>query len=183
MNSRILSLLALSLAEDDMGLYPAKVIGGDKPYDKRTDYMEGWNAYATELIDKAGRIEGWIESIPGTAQQMLLDEVIQASVRKDGIKLWVPCNDLFYWACADCEEITVDELSTLNLALAESPNHGGLLWAARKRGMRPQAAYYRHFTESEVVLFDAAGPERSDTDGKRKDAPPPNPTPKEDARG
>lgn len=30
-------------AATDVGLYPHSVVGGDKPYEKRTEYMEGWN--------------------------------------------------------------------------------------------------------------------------------------------
>lgn len=30
-------------AATDVGVYPAAVIGGEKPYEKRTEYMEGWN--------------------------------------------------------------------------------------------------------------------------------------------
>jgi len=33
----------------DIGVYPEKVIGGPTPYDKRTQWMEGWNACATEV--------------------------------------------------------------------------------------------------------------------------------------
>jgi hypothetical protein len=42
-----------------------------------------------------------------------------------------------------------------------------LLWCCRKRAMRPQAAYYKYYPESEWALFDAAGPERDDPDGRR----------------
>lgn len=37
-------------AMTDIGVYPAKVIGGDKPYDQRTEWMEGWNAALQEVV-------------------------------------------------------------------------------------------------------------------------------------
>lgn len=43
MTTRISRLSAALDAATDIGIYPAQVIGGKKPYKKRTEYMEGWN--------------------------------------------------------------------------------------------------------------------------------------------
>lgn len=98
-------------------------------------------------------------------------------------KLLVNCNDLFYWASADCEEITPDNLDILEQAFkdikpfydlwAKSFKSGKgdkvpyvpmdlapLLFCARVRNMRPQGAYYQDFPPGVDVLFDEAGPER-----------------------
>lgn len=42
--SRIKRLRLALDAATDIGIYPKSVIGGDRPYEKRSDYMEGWNA-------------------------------------------------------------------------------------------------------------------------------------------
>lgn len=110
-------------------------------------------------------------------------------------KLLINCNDLFYWACADSEEITPDNLDVLEQAFADlrtlserwrdwhkakkgnegSPPfiymHLGLeLFCARVRKMRPQGACYDKFPPEVAALFDAAGPPRGDkTDTKRRE--------------
>lgn len=78
------------------------------------------------------------------------------------ITLLVNCNDLFVWGCSDCETLTAADIPDLEQALADCKavsedcgSEAGLLWCARKRGMRPQKAYYKHFPEAMHHLFDA----------------------------
>ena len=80
---------------------------------------------------------------------------------------FVNCNDLFYWGCADCEEITPENVAELERALADAESaekymavHGGELFCCRLRKMRPQGAYYNRIPEALWPLFDACGPER-----------------------
>lgn len=51
--SRIRRLRAALDAATDVGVYPQSVTGGDKPYEKRTDYMEGWNDAQKEALKTA----------------------------------------------------------------------------------------------------------------------------------
>lgn len=86
--------------------------------------------------------------------------------REDGLHAGVNCNDAFYWATADVEEVTPENLPVYVQAYtdcdaAECPWHAGLLFCCRVRGMRPQGAMYRHLDEAVWPLFDAAGPERT----------------------
>lgn len=93
--------------------------------------------------------------------------------RTDGeyapITFFVNCNDLFVWGCADCEEITAADVPEFRSAINDINNaeggcayaHADSLWTARKRGQRPQMAYYKHFSPAEAVLFDACGPEET----------------------
>lgn len=101
----------------------------------------------------------------------------------------VICNDVFAWACADCEEIRPEDIALLRECLSEleviertipedrndsvATAYLPELYAARKRGMRPQAPCYEDkngYGPRVAALLDAAGPERSDSDGKRKAA-------------
>lgn len=83
-------------------------------------------------------------------------------------KWFINCSDMFYWATADCEEILPGDIpsfiETIEDTLALSDEyaycHAPELWVSRKRGMRPQGAYYKHFTPELARLFDACGPER-----------------------
>lgn len=85
----------------------------------------------------------------------------------DPASFFVNCNDLFWWACADLEEITPENIGVLEQALkdcdAVEPRLGSIygpsLFACRVRGMRPQGAAYPK-DEKYWALFDAAGPER-----------------------
>lgn len=36
----------------DIGVYPAAVVGGDKPYEKRSEWQEGWNAHGKEILER-----------------------------------------------------------------------------------------------------------------------------------
>lgn len=87
----------------------------------------------------------------------------------DGVlRLFVNYNDLFWWGCADCEQITPENVEELAKAYKDchdaNPEHfgevyGQLLFCARVRGMRPQGCCYP--TDRKLwPLFDACGPER-----------------------
>lgn len=96
-------------------------------------------------------------------------------------KLWIAenCNDLFYWACADMEEITPETLPILKQAIADcdaayldhegkhKEGHGsiyaGTLYACRIRGMRPQTPCYGSQPPWIRPLLDACGPDRPET--------------------
>ena len=105
-------------------------------------------------------------------------------------KILINCNDLFFWACADCEEVTPDTLEVFEQSIRDvgvfhnrwgdhlraerdvprekrtpeppyvAMSLGLLLYCCRVRKMRPQGAYYDAFPPGVVDLFDAAGPER-----------------------
>ena len=76
--------------------------------------------------------------------------------------LLVNCNDLFYWATADAEEIWPEDIPDLRQAVEDITQDGyyknaDLLWVCRKRKQRPQVAYYKYFDDYEKPLFDACG--------------------------
>lgn len=106
------------------------------------------------------------------------------------VTFFVNCNDLFYWACADCEQLTPENLPKLLDACVDCRKAMGcesygsgidinwtkferfydaaswapLLLVARVRGMRPQRPYYKSIPEDLHALFDACGPERDRKD-------------------
>jgi len=95
-----------------------------------------------------------------------------------GLVFTVDCSDTFYWGTADCEDVTEADLPELHRAVVETIGrpHGQdlwpALWCARKRGMRPMAAFYRQVlgglpdsgqSGTLAALFDAAGPVRPRT--------------------
>lgn len=78
----------------------------------------------------------------------------------DGLAFFINCNDTFWWACADCERVTPDNLHVLRQAIADSEDNGDTLFCARVRGIRPQGAWYSYCKREEWPLFHACGPER-----------------------
>jgi hypothetical protein len=95
-----------------------------------------------------------------------------------GIVIAENCNDLFFWACADAEDITPRDLPLYEQAIKDceaiQPSYSayaGTIYACRKRGMRPQNPCYSGYPKELWPLLDAAGPERDEkTAGSRKRA-------------
>jgi len=99
--------------------------------------------------------------------------------RTDGehvpVTFWVLCNDVFWWAAADAEQVTLEDVPELRQAIEDvrtllepekSPHYciesyetGCELWCARKRKMRPQQPAYPK-DDRLRALFDACGPVR-----------------------
>lgn len=78
------------------------------------------------------------------------------------IKIYIRCNDIFYWGCSDAEEVRIENLSILRQSAKDIPNwKAGYLFCARVRGLRPQGAFYEAKDDKkDWPLFDACGPER-----------------------
>jgi hypothetical protein len=52
--------------------------------------------------------------------------------------IFVNCNDIWAWACAEGLEITLDELPELCEMYMKDSGWGAIKWACKKRNMRPQ---------------------------------------------
>lgn len=76
------------------------------------------------------------------------------------LKFYVKCNDVFWWGTGDLEEITHDDINDLEQALKNSEDEGFILFAARKRNLRPQGAYYNLVNKKDRTLLNACGPKR-----------------------
>jgi hypothetical protein len=73
--------------------------------------------------------------------------------------IWVVANDVFYWGCADGEDISVGDIPLLEQSVQDSEKYGLMLYCCRHRKQRPQMAWYKYFSDIECTLFDACGPE------------------------
>jgi hypothetical protein len=54
------------------------------------------------------------------------------------IVLFVNCNDLFMWGCADAECITVEEIPILYRMWKKESGYGVDKWVCKKRNLQPQ---------------------------------------------
>lgn len=92
--------------------------------------------------------------------------------------VFVNCNDEFYWASADCEEITPENIEEMERAVADCiattrrkepwgergcSVYAPMLFCARVRKMRPMGAAYPGGEDHAGVreLLNACGPERA----------------------
>jgi len=150
-------------ATTNLGIYPTTGYTSTKD-DPTAEWMDGWNAAVTNQNGYVIEIYAFLRKLAPKhltiVEDLLLEGWIELGNDEDGVNLAVACNDTFFWACGDCEIITVEELSDLQECYRQSPKHGGDLWVARRRGMRPQGALYDWYPESEWALFDACGPKR-----------------------
>lgn len=81
------------------------------------------------------------------------------------LQFFINCNDIFYWACADCEEITnSSDIDLLERSMEDcdrfDDDNGSILYCARKRQVRPQGAFYKYIEKNAHVVFNACGSER-----------------------
>lgn len=88
-------------------------------------------------------------------------------VDEDGIRFFALCSDVFWWGSADAEDIRPEDVELLERCKADlvalegrEPTCLPELYAARKRGMRPQGAWYTSVDSSIHHLFDVCGPPR-----------------------
>jgi len=168
--NKTLEYMVWYLAHENIGIYPMSVVGGDKPYEKRSEWQEGWNACALDHTRKVIKIEKWLEemsdNIRTLVEKLILERKLDISIGDDKVEMYINCSDTFFWGCADGEDISIEELPELLECFKLSPNHGGDLWVCRKRKMRPQTACYKsRYPKEEWHLFDEAGEERTDSDG------------------
>jgi hypothetical protein len=91
------------------------------------------------------------------------------------MRLFAQCNDLFFWAAADAEEITAGDVPLLRQALADlgplrAQYEMGRLFAARKRKLRPQKPCYRDIDPQVAALYDACCAEEERAAADDRDA-------------
>lgn len=66
------------------------------------------------------------------------------------VVLFVNCNDLFAWACADAEDLPLEEVPTLYKAWKAEGRWGVEKWCCRRRNQRPQPPVERQMREAGV---------------------------------
>lgn len=105
----------------------------------------------------------------------LADELYWDVDGEGEITFWVICNDAFWWACADGEDVTPDNIHLMVEAkeeLGDEFEHAApLLFVCKVREMRPQGAVYDHIDKEVWHLFDACGPKREVGMGNPKPHP------------
>jgi hypothetical protein len=95
-------------------------------------------------------------------------DILKWSVENNKVYFYVNCNDLFWWATADGESVTEENVDEFERAYIDTnainPDRGSIyasaLFCCRVRKMRPQGVAYPKEAKELWPLFDACGPER-----------------------
>lgn len=156
----------LSVAIETIGMYPQSVIGKNG-YKKRSEAQEAHNKCLMRITSNACTIEKYVNSneYKEDIEKALLDERIDVMVNgKDHeiVKFFVNCNDVFVWGLSESELIEPKEIKDLYACYNETEQFGDMLWACRKRNMRPQKPWFKDMNQNEKKLFEACGPERKE---------------------
>ncbi len=157
-------------AENSIGVYPQSCNGVP-----RTVWQDGWNVFmlkerptvadpewqagkdACEAhhAEKRKRAREWFSGLPEADRELIgpllvADELALNMPSGQPTTLWVNCNDLFYWACADAEEATLEELPALAAEIERNALWGSSIWACKHRGEPPQEPVVRRMKEAGV---------------------------------
>ena len=77
------------------------------------------------------------------------------------LDFYVVCNDFFYYASADAEEITKENFSDFKQAIEDAGDvDGTYLFCARIRKLRPLPEAYQWLSPDNIEKFNACGPPR-----------------------
>src|SRR2546430_1807368 len=70
----------------------------------------------------------WDKWVPDESRLGKYKHLDTYKVQDETVVLFVNCNDLFWWACADAESITLDEIPTLFRAWRNDKSWGVSKW-------------------------------------------------------
>jgi hypothetical protein len=145
----------LVAAIDSVGIYPKSIRNSDGTTHHRTEWEDGWNAAISSILDRWIEIERWYYTLT-EKQQHAVDMLyasgylmVQYHMTNKNIDLWINVSDTFAYACADAEEITVDDLEELQNLYIKYNWEGLVAWVAKKRNYLPLEKYQNEkFKES-----------------------------------
>lgn len=168
LRDRALAWVEENAAHNSLGIYPWAV-HGEGGYEKRSEWQEGWNACNMRHTNNAVTVSSYLdtldEGIKWTVENLLITEQLRIAVQEDGSAyLYILCNDVFFWACADLEEVPLAEIPDLIECYKQTPDYGDILWICKKRKLRPQNPFREVMSQFTRDLIDACGPERKNGD-------------------
>ena len=122
-----------SIANEAIGIYPA-FFGKNK----RTEWQDGWNAYAFKLLDNVQLISKWLNNHPKKDKitKLLEKDGISIGIHEDEVEITYNSSDIFVWGYADCETIT-DEMIEDVLEIVDN-RYGLVKYHCRKYNSKPQ---------------------------------------------
>lgn len=90
------------------------------------------------LFANSANTVDWDKWIPDEANPGKYKHTDTYKIGGETVVLFVNCNDLFWWACADAEDLTLSEVPELYMMWKNDKNWGVSKWCCKKRNMQPQ---------------------------------------------
>ena len=149
------------IAHDSIGIYPKSTVK-DGVTTERTEWQEGWNACSSKILHDVIVLEQWFLDLADKQRCLLnkIEDCLYFKLEDDKVNCFINCNDFFWWGCSDCEALDDWDLLEQSLIDAVGADDGYLLYCARKRKMRPQAAFYKYLKPEIHHWFDECGEKR-----------------------
>lgn len=130
----------LEAARTSLGIYPQSITR-DGIREERTPWQDGWNAAILALLKNYEGITTWIAALPTetarTVRELIAADVLYLHVKSDVVTCFVSMNDTFAYACADDEDVTVEELPLVADIWRDYGADGLTAWAAIRRDETP----------------------------------------------
>jgi len=107
----------------------------------RTEWQDGWNACYEDICLRTQCMIKWIANLSEKNRKALLELLEERAINLEygdsGVEVYVNMNDTWGYACADSEEVPVDELPKVLYAWKNYEGDGLTAWAALKTGYKP----------------------------------------------
>lgn len=131
-------------AVEDMAIYCRAVVrdGVEIP---RTEWQDGWNAAVIGISERRDKIEAWWSKLTdaqrAALEELVKNDVLSLRIREDAVILRAHCGDTFAYACADSEDITLDEIPEFARLWKAHGYVGMVAFIAQKRAAEPVKEY------------------------------------------
>lgn len=119
-----------------------------------------------EYVDKWGSVNECFEEEYALAIFLMLDIVFTNTYwwekswdekARSITGLFVNCNDVFMWACAESEDLLFSEIKDLYEHFLLDRNTGSVVWCIKKRKMMPQKPFYDEIQKKGIWNLDEMG--------------------------
>lgn len=122
------------------GIYPMGGVDKDTINKGSNDYKAGWNDANRDRTQRFIRVRKWLLDLPEPKQtqvsELLIEDKISLHIEDSKIELYVNCNDVFAWGCADDELLPDSEIS--KYVEMSKTSWGSIKWVCQHREEKPQ---------------------------------------------
>jgi hypothetical protein len=138
-------LIMLMAAFDAINIYPAATLINGQEI-KRTEWQDGWNECALTISKNLTSLCKWFEEIKDkdskcTITELIKDDFLSFSIENNEIKMFLFMNDIFNYASADEEEISISDIKEINRLYLLYGYDGLVAFVAKKRKCEPLEEY------------------------------------------
>lgn len=144
--------LAYELAISEIGVYPKEYVLAGGPVTPRTPYQDGWNDAVMWITHSVIVLQQFLKTLPEEIFPFFIQGNLMVERNSENIHIMINCNDVFYLACGDSEELPVEDIPKFLEYTKKTPN-GDLLYVTEKRNILPHNRTFDRFTEEDKALF------------------------------